>query len=223
MPAADIAPVPSARRTRGVTTGAAVQLMPLRVLVIDDHLVFAELLVDAIRRVGHACTAADPAAHDDDSLVALALSEDADVVVLDLLFGRELRGMPLIERFVAAGTEVIVLTSDDRPEVRAAAADAGATEVLNKLVPLERLLGALEVITGTGPAPTGGLASLTPREQEVLGGLVAGQSAKDIAAQLGIALPTVRTQLRSVYRKLEVNNARAAIVVAVRSGWSTSP
>jgi len=196
--------------------------MPLRVLVIDDHLVFAELLVDAIRRVGHTCTAADPAALDDDALVALALAEDADVVVLDLLFGRDLRGMPLIERFVTAGTEVIVLTSDDRPEVRTTAFDAGAAEVLNKLLPLEKLLACLEQMEGAGSPPTGGLASLTPREREVLDGLVSGESAKDIAARLGVALPTVRTQLRSVYRKLEVNNARAAIVVAVRSGWSTS-
>jgi DNA-binding NarL/FixJ family response regulator len=197
--------------------------MPLRVLVIDDHLVFAELLVDAIRRVGHSCIAADPVALADDALVALAISDDADVVVLDLLFGNELRGLPLIERFVAAGTEVIVLSSDDRPETRAVAADAGATEFLNKLLPLERLLACLEQLAGTGPPPTGGIASLTPREREVLDGLVAGESAKDIAARLGIALPTVRTQLRSVYRKLDVNNARAAIVVAVRSGWSTSP
>ncbi|MEA3056917.1 MAG: hypothetical protein QOD30_2349 [Actinomycetota bacterium] len=196
--------------------------MPLRVLVIDDHLVFAELLVDAIRRAGHACTAADPVALDDAALVALALSEDADVVVLDLLFGRELRGLPLIERFVAAGTEVLVLSSDDRPEIRAAAAEAGATEFLNKLLPLERLLACLEQLAGTGVPPSGGIASLTPREREVLDGLVAGASAKDIAARLGVALPTVRTQLRSVYRKLDVSNARAAIVVAVRSGWSTS-
>jgi DNA-binding NarL/FixJ family response regulator len=197
--------------------------MPLRVLVIDDHLVFAELLVDAIRRVGHTCTAADPAALDDDALLSLALAEDADVVVLDLIFGRDLRGMPLIERFVTAGTEVIVLTSDDRPEVRAAAVEAGATEVLNKLLPLEKLLTALDVMAGTGAVSSGGIGSLTPREREVLDGLVAGESAKDIAARLGVALPTVRTQLRAVYRKLDVNNARAAIVVAVRSGWSTSP
>ena len=197
--------------------------MPLRVLVIDDHLVFAELLVDAMRRVGHACTAADPAALDDDALVALAVAEDADVAVLDLLFGRELRGLPLIERFVAAGTEVIVLSADERPEVRDAALAAGATDVLNKLLPLERLLAALDAIAGAEATPVGGIASLTRREQEVLGGLVAGRSAKDIAAQLGVALPTVRTQLRSVYRKLDVSNARAAIVVAVRSGWSAPP
>jgi len=143
--------------------------------------------------------------------------------VLDLLFGSDLRGMPLIEQFVTAGTEVIVLTSDDRPEVRTTAFEAGATDVLNKLLPLEKLLTALDAMVGSGPAPTGGIASLTPRERDVLDGLVAGESAKDIAARLGIALPTVRTQLRSVYRKLDVNNARAAIVVAVRSGWSTSP
>lgn len=197
--------------------------MPLRVLVIDDHLVFAELLVDAVRRAGYVCTSADPTVLDDDALVGFALAEDADVVVLDLLFGRELRGLPLIGRFVDAGTEVIVLTSDDSPEVQSSATDAGATDVLNKLLPLERLLATLATVAGEDMAPAmGGLASLTPREREVLAGLVAGHSAKDIAAELGVALPTVRTQLRAVYRKLEVSNARAAIVVAVRSGWSTS-
>jgi len=196
--------------------------MPLRVLVIDDHLVFAELLVDAIRRVGHTCTSADPTELGDDALVALAVADDADVVVLDLLFGRERRGLPLVERFVAAGSEVIVLTSDDEHATRVAAAEAGAIEFLNKLLPLERLLACLEQLAGPETAATTGIGSLTPREREVLDGLVAGESAKDIAARLGVALPTVRTQLRAVYRKLDVNNARAAIVVAVRSGWSSS-
>lgn len=198
--------------------------MPLRLLVIDDHLVFAELLVDAIRRAGHECTQADPSALDDDGLVALALARDVEAVVLDLVLGRERRGLPLIGRFVAAGSSVLVLTADDQPETRASALKAGAVDVLNKLLPLERLLSALERIGGDGDSVPAGrrLATLTPREQEVLDGLVAGRSAKDIAAHLGIALPTVRTQLRSVYRKLDVTSARAAIVIAVRSGWPSS-
>jgi two-component system, NarL family, nitrate/nitrite response regulator NarL len=196
--------------------------MSLRVLVIDDHLVFAELLVDAVRRAGHECTSADPGLLADDALVERASAEGAAVVLLDLMFGPERRSLPLIERFVELGCEVIVLTADDRDEVRAAALEAGAVALLPKAISLELVLAELERIAGedTGASSEGGLAALTPREQEVLSGLVAGQSAKDIAASLGVALPTVRTQLRSVYRKLGVHNARAAIVVAVRWGWS---
>jgi len=74
-----------------------------------------------------------------------------------------------------------------------------------------------DLVPSTGEAS---LASLTRREQQVLAGLVAGHSAKDVAIELGIAVPTVRTQIRALYRKLGVHNQRAAILVAVKAGWS---
>jgi NarL family two-component system response regulator LiaR len=69
------------------------------------------------------------------------------------------------------------------------------------------------------PAPasfeqnTAALASLsiTPREQQVLGLLATGRSNKEIARELGVSPNTVKTQLASLYQKLEVERRTQAI------------
>lgn len=69
------------------------------------------------------------------------------------------------------------------------------------------------------PAPvtfeknTAALASLgiTTREQEVLGLLAGGKSNKEIAQKLGISPNTVKTQVASLYQKLEVQRRTQAV------------
>lgn len=64
------------------------------------------------------------------------------------------------------------------------------------------------------------LDALTPREQEVLAGLAEGRSAEAIAAELVVSLATVRSHIRAVLQKLEVNSQVAAVALAWRSGWA---
>lgn len=52
---------------------------------------------------------------------------------------------------------------------------------------------------------------LTRREQEVLALLAAGKSNKEIAQKLGVSPNTVKTQVASLYQKLEVNRRTQAI------------
>ncbi|HRO02905.1 MAG TPA: response regulator transcription factor [Terricaulis sp.] len=52
---------------------------------------------------------------------------------------------------------------------------------------------------------------LTRREQEVLALLAAGKSNKEIAQKLGVSPNTVKTQLASLYQKLEVNRRTQAV------------
>lgn len=60
---------------------------------------------------------------------------------------------------------------------------------------------------------TAALASLgiTLREQQVLDLLAAGKSNKEIAAKLGISPNTVKTQVASLYQKLEVQRRTQAV------------
>jgi two-component system, NarL family, nitrate/nitrite response regulator NarL len=60
---------------------------------------------------------------------------------------------------------------------------------------------------------------LTPREQEVLSALMRGDTARDICKQSYVAMPTVRSQIRSILTKLGVSSQLAAVVMAYRSGW----
>ncbi|MBS0385980.1 MAG: response regulator transcription factor [Proteobacteria bacterium] len=52
---------------------------------------------------------------------------------------------------------------------------------------------------------------LTLREQEVLGLLAAGRSNKEIALKLGVSPNTVKTQVASLYQKLEVQRRTQAV------------
>ena len=59
-------------------------------------------------------------------------------------------------------------------------------------------------------------ASLAPRELEVLHGLSCGQPYKQIAAELGISLSTVRTYIQRIYEKLHVNSQTEAVMKYAR-------
>lgn len=52
---------------------------------------------------------------------------------------------------------------------------------------------------------------ITPREQEVLAQLAAGKSNKEIAQKLGVSPNTIKTQVASLYQKLEVQRRTQAI------------
>jgi LuxR family maltose regulon positive regulatory protein len=55
---------------------------------------------------------------------------------------------------------------------------------------------------------------LTPRETEVLASLRTTMTAEEISVHLGVAYPTVKTHIRSIYRKLGVTSRRAAVHAA---------
>jgi len=59
---------------------------------------------------------------------------------------------------------------------------------------------------------------LTPREKEVLGLVATGLSNKEIAVKLFLSDKTIKTHLRNIYKKLDVNDRTAAAVLALRDG-----
>ena len=61
---------------------------------------------------------------------------------------------------------------------------------------------------------------LTQREREVLALLIDGLAAEEIAETRYVALTTVRSQIRSVLRKLGVRSQLAAVARASRAGWT---
>ncbi len=59
---------------------------------------------------------------------------------------------------------------------------------------------------------------LSPRETEVLRGMVEGLSYKMVAGRLGISFETVRTHVKKIYHKLDVCNCTEAVAKALKSG-----
>jgi two-component system nitrate/nitrite response regulator NarL len=67
----------------------------------------------------------------------------------------------------------------------------------------------------SAPEPQFDSARLSPREKEILSQLVAGHSNKLIARELGIAEATVKVHLKSVLRKIRVENRTQAAIWAL--------
>jgi DNA-binding NarL/FixJ family response regulator len=62
---------------------------------------------------------------------------------------------------------------------------------------------------------------LTAREREILECVAAGLQNKEVAAQLGISLATVRNHVHNILEKLGLHSKLEAVSVAFRRGWVT--
>jgi DNA-binding NarL/FixJ family response regulator len=130
---------------------------------------------------------------------------------------------------------VLVLSgSTDRHRIGAALA-AGAIGAVPKAAPFPRLLGAVRAALAGRPVMPEELrrelveaheqrvaegaelaarfARLTPREREVLAQLAAGRRAQAVADAFVVSLATVRTQIRSIFAKLEVTSQIEAVAL----------
>ncbi len=147
-----------------------------------------------------------------------------------------LGGIELVRAIVAAGlpTRAIVMGSPLGAVAVADALDAGAwgyvwkgqdqsvmADALAAVGRGELFLGPrvqAELFENVRQRANGERLELTPRETEVLALLADGQTTKDIAAQLGMSVPTVKTHLRRSCAKLGVTDRTAAVAKAMRYG-----
>lgn len=212
---------------------------PIRVLIVDDHVLFAEAL--AARLASEPDLVILPLAGDIRHALALADTERPTVVLLDMALGRE-SGLDLLDRLQERhpGVRVVMLTavSGVDPIVQAVrhgavgwvpkteAADLVARVVRSAArrggwLPPELLGDVLRRLVSEPPEPVRGnhvLAELTPRELEVLQCMVDGLNRAEIAARLGLSANTVRTHTQNLLAKLDTHSALEAITLAMRAG-----
>jgi DNA-binding NarL/FixJ family response regulator len=211
----------------------------IRVVVADDHQVvrtgFAELL-GTQPDFTVAGTARDGA-----EAVRVCRELRPDVVLMDV----RMPGTDGIEatRQLAgpAAPRVLILTTFDLDEYVYDALRAGASGFLLKDVTAERLFDAVRIIAAgeallaptvtrrlisqfTEPRPRAGagpgaaLASLTPRETQVLRLVAEGLSNPEIAARLVVTEETVKTHVSRMLSKLGLRDRTQAVVTAYESG-----
>ena len=65
-----------------------------------------------------------------------------------------------------------------------------------------------------------GFAGLTNRENTILAQLSKGYANKEIAVNLSISVPTVRTHLRHIYEKIQVRSRTEAIIKYLQPAFS---
>jgi len=87
--------------------------------------------------------------------------------------------------------------------------------------PMSSQIARRVVFSFRAPAPNAETATLTEREAELLSLLSNGFANKEIADQMNISVPTVRTHLRHIYEKLHVRSRTKAIVKTLGSNPAT--
>jgi two-component system nitrate/nitrite response regulator NarL len=212
-----------------------------RVLLCDDHVVFADALAMAVASSGYDVVGVT-------RTVAEALAEaratQPDVVVMDLHFEHGADGLTGVRALTGAcpAPRVLLLSGAVDGRVLTEAVEAGADGVVSKADPLETVLMAVQRVAegsfyadpellrrSLRPSPADldqvHLAAqfLTPREREVLGRLVQGSSTRELAEAMGVGVATVRTHVQAVLNKLGVRSRLEAVTVAVAHGLHEPP
>jgi DNA-binding NarL/FixJ family response regulator len=209
----------------------------VRVLIVDDHIGFAEALKIGLSREPDL----DVIAAVSDPLAAERLARDGppDVALLDLnlhdgdgiALGRKLRT-------IDPDIKVVIMTADESADAVVEAVRSGACCWVSKTTSLPELVdvirGALHGETRIPPhlltdvikllTQEQGersqretlLHRLTRREQEVLSLMVEGIDRRAMAATLHLSSNTVRTHVQNIMTKLEAHSTLEAMAIALR-------
>lgn len=217
-----------------------VAVTPVRVLVVDDHPLFAEAL--AARLSSEPSVDVLPFAASLAQAEALLASETPDIAVVDLMLG-ERSGLDVLRavRDQQATTRVVMLSavSDVEPVTDAVRLGARAwvpksvdTRLLVSVIatvaaggawlPPGLLAGVLDNLTRDPDRDPDGLITLTAREREVLQCMVDGLSRAEIAPRLFLSTNTVRTHTQNLLAKLDCHSALEAVALARRNGMRPS-
>ncbi|MGH2687232.1 MAG: response regulator [Actinomycetota bacterium] len=211
----------------------------VRVLVVDDHQVFAEALSALLNAepdfevVGTASTTG--------AATAAAASHVPDIAVVDVELGGA-DGVELAGRLREdhPGLKVVCVTCLEDASRVVDAVRAGASAWVIKDASFEELAGAIrgamrgeswippKLLTGVLSQMQGNqkeadefekrLSRLTDREHEVLRCMVAGLDRASIARQLFLSKNTIRTHTQNILAKLEVHSSLEAVALALRAG-----
>jgi len=208
--------------------------MTLKVVLIDDHMLFREGLISLLQRRNIEVLAAVGDGHEG---IKRVKELQPDIVLLD-------KRMPIIDGISVLkhlkdnnlGKHVVMLTSSSNEQDLLDALKAGASGYLLKDMEPDELVSALREInagkTVVAPPLTavlirfvrgdmsvsqtqGPFSELTPRESEILELMAEGQGNKLIARNLGISDGTVKLHVKAVLRKLHVHSRVEAAVMYI--------
>ena len=218
---------------------------PIRIMIIDDHAVIRaglRMLIEQDQTMSVVAQAGNRA----DSLL-LAEKEQPDIILFDLMLGDE-DGLEFLPALcdISPSSRILVLTGVQTMESHRIAIRRGAMGIVLKQQAADLLLKAIRKVhagevwidrsmmgsvlddvrserqQGSNSEATK-IASLTPREREVVALVSEGLKNKLIGERLYISETTVTHHLSSVFSKLEVSDRLELIIYAFRHGLAKMP
>lgn len=205
----------------------------VRVMVADDHPMFRDAVVRAVRErpdfelVG--------VAGDGREVLDLIREHVPDVALIDVKMP-ELDGLAVLNAVTRDGlpTRVVLLSAYLDGATAFEAVAKGAAAFLSKEADRRRILDTVAAVargeTVIGPEVQAGLAeeirlrgrgdqpALSPREREILRHIAGGLTAPAIGRLIHLSPATVKSHMQSLYEKLGVSDRAAAVAEAMRRG-----
>jgi len=198
---------------------------PLRLAIVDDYAVVV------------AGVASFLSAHDIDLVetgASKSVISDVDIVLYDTFGQIQGEGLDLEDFVRDSDAKVVIYSWNLEPRLINEAVTKGARGYLSKVLTgpeivhaLERvMLGEIVILTGEHESSAGGAGDwpgrsvgLSSREAEVLALITQGLSNREIAQRAFISGNTVKTYIRSAYRKIGVTSRAQAAVWGVENGF----
>ena len=198
---------------------------PLRLAIVDDYAVvvagvaslLAEELIDVV-----------------ETAASMAVITDVDVVLYDTFGQVQGEGIDL-EAFVRdSGAKVVIYSWNLRSDLIDQAIAAGAAGYLSKVLTgpvivqaLERIMqGEIVILAGDHESSIDGAGDwpgrsvgLSPREAEVLALISRGLSNQEIADRAHVSINSIKSYIRSAYRKIGVERRTQAVLWAIAHGF----
>ncbi|OOY10911.1 DNA-binding response regulator [Thioclava marina] len=205
--------------------------MPLRILIADDHDLVRETIAMFLDADGNAET--HSAKDLPEAIDKIETAGPFDLVLLDFTMPG-MKGLEGLEKALAAngGQPVGLISGTATRLIAEQALEAGAAGFLPKTLPAKSLVNAVRFMAAgeiyapvsfmsgkDDPEETDFERDLSEREKQVLRGLMAAKSNKEIARDLDLQEVTIKLHVKTLCRKLDAKNRTDAAMIARDAGF----
>ncbi|PTQ68343.1 response regulator transcription factor [Celeribacter persicus] len=205
--------------------------MTLRILIADDHDLVRETLAMFLDADGETETLA--AKDLPEALEKMTSEGPFDLVLLDFTMPG-MKGLEGLDKALAAngGKPVGIISGTATRLIAEQALEAGAAGFLPKTLPAKSLVNAVRFMAAgevyapvsfmsgkDDPEETDFERDLSEREKQVLRGLMAAKSNKEIARDLDLQEVTIKLHVKTLCRKLDAKNRTDAAMIARDAGF----
>lgn len=199
-------------------------MIPINILLIDDHALFAKSLKIAFK--DYIEIKQFSIIQDVDNVISVIESFGPDITLIDINLSNISNedGLELARNVINSGckTKIVMLTGYDLPVYRYEAKKIGVSGFINKNIMPDKLLEILiDINNGTFYFPQSSeyIEELTDSEKQILQLLANGHKRKDIAAIVFASERTVSNHIQHIFDKLNVSSSLEAVTKGIKLGY----